>query len=90
MHAGEETTNRTTPLPADSDPSYLVLVAENEQLRQQVRQLTEERDAYLRCLHAWAWDRVPEEELRRWAEDESEEGATFEQVLQMLKEHGGS
>lgn len=103
MHTGEESNNVPVPLHPDSGPPSAALKAENEQLREQLRQLAEERDrdrqaltalqaerdACLRSLHAWAWERVTAEELDRWAQDEAEEGVTFAELLQKLERPQG-
>ncbi len=80
------------------DPASKALRVECEHLRQVVKQVQEERerdhqtiaglqaerDAYLRGLHAWAWEQVSPEELRRWVEEEEENGLSFSQVLEAL------
>jgi hypothetical protein len=47
--------------------------------------LQAERDTYLRALHAWAWQQVTPQELQEWAEDDAEEGVSFDQMLQELE-----
>jgi hypothetical protein len=103
MHTNDESTNSTVPSLPATGPSLTALKAENEQLRQQLQKLAQEhdrarqaltalqaeRDACLRCLHAWAWERVPDDELGRWTEDEGEQGTTFAEVLHKLEQRKG-
>jgi hypothetical protein len=101
VSTGEDSNHLTAPPHSAPGLSVAALEAENERLRQRVRQLEEERgrdrqalttlqierDACLRSLHASAWERVTEDELRRWAEDEEEDGATLAQVFEKLGSH---
>jgi hypothetical protein len=60
------------------------LRAENERLHERIKQLEAERDAYRRAAYAWALERITDEELRQYAQNE--EGLPLEAFIGELEQ----
>jgi flagellar biosynthesis chaperone FliJ len=54
-------------------------------LRNQVKQLTDERNQYLRVVHAWAKEKISASELQKWMNDTDEEGGSLLDLIATLQ-----
>jgi len=54
-------------------------------LRNQVKQLTDERDQYLRAVHAWAKEKISASELQEWMNETEEEGGSLLELIATLQ-----
>jgi hypothetical protein len=79
----------TPSAPTNSDAAAAPRQAEDplQRLQQLLANVQAERDEYRRILYPAIWEQFSEEELRRFAEDESEEGAqSLDQFLGELED----
>lgn len=54
-------------------------------LRNQVKELTSERDQYLRVVHAWAKEKISAAELQKWMNETDEEGGSLLGLIATLQ-----
>jgi hypothetical protein len=62
--------NQAVPNPEQDEATAALSRAEIERLHERIKQLEAERDAYRRAAYAWALERITDDELRRYAQNE--------------------
>jgi hypothetical protein len=62
--------NQAMPTKEQDEATAALLRVEIERLHERIKQLEAERDAYRRAAYAWALERITDDELRRYEQDE--------------------
>ena len=70
-----------------TEKSLRHLQQQNQILQNKIKELETERDDYLRTLHAWAKEKITQEEVLKWMDEEKGGGSLAEVIQNLEKEN---